>query len=521
MYYIYKTFFFFFFFWIFQLVINIMAGDWPTTPSYDAPVQETPNLPPLPASPPPQQQEAEMTSEPTQSAASTSAPNSEETTSTSQVRLNNASLKRKRPKSGNSNPEKPVTKKHVTFVDGLVDNVSIPTTTIDTTSVTKTLVTPSDVSVENVSTPTTTTSATTETNPVDTLVNTVSSLSLQTREAATWPSVPDEELSMDGIPENYEFSGTAKASWPIIRDFLMNSEKFMARSTLYHNLAVKKTFPMWVTGAEKIPPHLLPQPVVDDYVELVRIHSIERMKFLSSRLRKEGEYAREVANHQIQACFTILSLEEDKRVFPLLVNRCQKVNRQRLSQKLSKQETSAPSYTKEEIIDALFEEDPDGPRFHTQTRGRNPGNRSRSRSPRRPSYPPRNGNGPHPGPPQRNQRGASHHQQHQGAYERGPSQYYRGPTYFPRGPAPRHPGPNHFQRGPMQHQRGPAPPPRGQAHYQQSPAQPRGPPNHQAQYQRNQNYRNQCQHQGPHQAAHQDGLTADELRQLRGLLNKN
>ena len=73
----------------------------------------------------------------------------------------------------------------------------------------------------------------------------------------------------------------------------------------------------------------------------------------------------------------------------------------------------------------------------------------------------------------------------------------------------------------MQHQRGPAPPPRGQAHYQQSPAQPRGPPNHQAQYQRNQNYRNQRQHQGPHHAAHQDGLTADELRQLRGLLNKN
>ena len=45
--------------------------------------------------------------------------------------------------------------------------------------------------------------------------------------------------------------------------------------------------------------------------------------------------------------------------------------------------------------------------------------------------------------------------------------------------------------------------------------------NHQAQYQRNQNYRNQRQHQGPHHAAHQDGLTADELRQLRGLLNKN
>ena len=90
----------------------------------------------------------------------------------------------------------------------------------------------------------------------------------------------------------------------------------MARSTLYYNLAVKQTFPMWVTAAEKIPPHLLPQPVVDDYVELVRIHSVERMKFLSSRLRKEGEYAREVANHQIQACSTILSLEEDKSVSP-------------------------------------------------------------------------------------------------------------------------------------------------------------------------------------------------------------
>ena len=74
-----------------------MAEDWPTTPTYDAPMQEMRNLPSL------QQQETES-SEPTQPAASTSAQNSEETSCVSQVRSNNASSKRNRPKSGNNNP---------------------------------------------------------------------------------------------------------------------------------------------------------------------------------------------------------------------------------------------------------------------------------------------------------------------------------------------------------------------------------------------------------------------------------
>ena len=143
------------------------------------------------------------------------------------------------------------------------------------------------------------------------------------------------------------------------------------------------------TGAQPVPPHMLPVNRCDDFLSLVRKQSLERLKAVEEALRAEATSKQQSYEFNFNIC-TSNATEEDKPLLPtmrdIVVERAQHSVVSATQKKLHRTLNRVPN--DQELLDALVAEEHQTYQAHTAA-NKNRGNRRRGPSPARQQARPR------------------------------------------------------------------------------------------------------------------------------------